>query len=158
MGARAAAPARGDAGMTIVELLVVLAVIAVVVAQATANFTALRERADDRRAQSNLRNGLAAARIYYNIDLAYTADPFAMRDVEPALAWKALPPAAGDDPKDVFLAVEDAGQTLLLGNRSTDGKCFWLRDAPDSLGYFAAYEVGGACAPPAPADFVDSWS
>ncbi|HEX8581908.1 MAG TPA: prepilin-type N-terminal cleavage/methylation domain-containing protein [Acidimicrobiales bacterium] len=157
MGARAGVPARGDAGLTIVELLVVLAVMAVVVAQATANFTALRERADDRRAQSNLRNGLAAARIYYNIDLAYTADPLLMRDVEPALGWMALPPGIGNDPKDVYLAVEDAGQTLLLGNRSTDGRCFWLRDAPDSLGYYAAFEVGGTCAPPAPADFVSSW-
>lgn len=156
-GASADAPAQGDRGITLVEMLVVLAVMAVLSAQSVASFGTLRERADDRSTQSNLRNGLAAARIYYNIDLAYTADPAEMRLVEPGLNWQNVAPVTGDPSTEIFVTTEDADQTLVLAARSAGGKCFWLRDAPDSLGYYAAFEVGGACPQPPTAAYLQAW-
>ena len=54
-----------DDGFTLVELMVVVLIIAILIAIAIPTFLGARTRAQDRAAQSDLRNGLTAAKVYY---------------------------------------------------------------------------------------------
>ena len=54
-----------DEGFTLVELMVVVLIIAILIAIAIPTFLGARERAQDRAAQSNLRNALTAAKVFY---------------------------------------------------------------------------------------------
>jgi type IV pilus assembly protein PilA len=54
-----------DNGFTLVELMVVVLIIAILIAIAIPTFLGARVRAQDRAAQSNLRNALTAAKVYY---------------------------------------------------------------------------------------------
>lgn len=54
-----------DQGFTLVELMVVVLIIAILIAIAIPTFLGARVRAQDRASQSNLRNSLTAAKVYY---------------------------------------------------------------------------------------------
>jgi type IV pilus assembly protein PilA len=55
-----------DDGFTLVELMVVVLIIAILIAIAIPTFLGARTRAQDRSAQSDLRNALTAAKVYYS--------------------------------------------------------------------------------------------
>jgi len=57
--------AEGEAGFTLVELLVVLAIVGVLVAIAIPSYLALTGRAADASAKANLRAALPSAEAYY---------------------------------------------------------------------------------------------
>ncbi len=54
-----------EEGFTLVELMVVVLIIAILIAIAIPTFLGARERAQDRAAQSNLRNALTSAKVHY---------------------------------------------------------------------------------------------
>lgn len=54
-----------DDGFTLVELMVVVLIIAILIAIAIPTFLGARTRAQDRATQSNLRNSLTAAKVFY---------------------------------------------------------------------------------------------
>ncbi len=56
---------KRDDGFTLVELMVVVLIIAILIAIAIPTFLGARQRAQNRAAQSNLRNSLTAAKVYY---------------------------------------------------------------------------------------------
>lgn len=150
---------RDDEGFTLVELVVVLGILAILIVQSFTTFVGLRERANNRRAESNVRNAFAAARIYYNVDVSYTGDPTLMETVEPAFVWQDAPLAPADDDTAIYVAAYDSGQTLVLAGR-TDERCFFLRDAatgPPS-GLYYSYNSSGACIEPDVSLYGDSWS
>ena len=62
---------RDDKGFTLIELMVVVLIIAILIAIAIPTFLGARERAQDRGAQSNLRNALTAAKVLYADDGDY---------------------------------------------------------------------------------------
>ena len=57
---------RDEEGFTLIELLVVVLIIAILIAIAIPTFLGARRRAQDRQAQSNIRNALTAAKTYYS--------------------------------------------------------------------------------------------
>ncbi|HEX6675665.1 MAG TPA: prepilin-type N-terminal cleavage/methylation domain-containing protein, partial [Actinomycetes bacterium] len=59
-------------GFTLIELMVVVLIIAILIAIAIPTFLGARARAQDRAAQSNLRNSLTAEKTYYTDNQAYT--------------------------------------------------------------------------------------
>ncbi|MGH8935156.1 MAG: prepilin-type N-terminal cleavage/methylation domain-containing protein, partial [Acidimicrobiia bacterium] len=91
--------AKDEAGFTLIELMVVVLIIAILIAIAIPTFLGARERAQDRATQSDLRNGLAAEKVYYVDFEAYTATAAALTAIEPSLAF---------DGTDVAVAI-DAG-------------------------------------------------
>ncbi len=61
----------GEEGFTLIELMVVVLIIAILLAIAIPTFLGARKRAQDRAAQSSLRNALTAAKTIYTDNSSY---------------------------------------------------------------------------------------
>ncbi len=76
-----------DEGFTLIELMVVVLIIAILIAIAIPTFLGARRRAQNRAAQSNLRNALTAEKTYYVDVQRYTSLPAPMQAIENSLQW-----------------------------------------------------------------------
>src|SRR5436305_13730171 len=85
-GLKALAARRQDdeQGFTLIELMVVVLIIAILIAIAIPTFLGARARAQDRAAQSDLRNGLTAEKTVYTDNSTYDATTAAMSAIEPS--------------------------------------------------------------------------
>src|SRR3954468_9566908 len=114
-----------EEGFTLIELMVVVLIIAILIAIAIPTFLGARTRAQDRQAQSNLRNAFAAEKVVYTDNQAYTATPATLTAIEPSLAYAADAGPSGS-PKTIYVNV--TGTTLTIGAKSKSGTCFYMQD------------------------------
>jgi type IV pilus assembly protein PilA len=120
---------RDDRGFTLIELMVVVLIIAILIAIAIPTFLGLRRRAQDRAAQSNLRNGLTAGKAFYTDDETYGGvTPFNAAQgetIEPSLEW--VDGDTGANPGRVGVRVA-TDEHLLLTAYSASGTYFCIED------------------------------
>src|SRR5260370_37002764 len=93
-----------EEGFTLIELMVVVLIIAILIAIAIPTFLGARQRAQDRAAQSDLRNGLTAEKTAYTDASTYdTAAQMLASNIEPSLNTRlwALPIAGADVTRSV---------------------------------------------------------
>jgi type IV pilus assembly protein PilA len=133
-----------EAGFTLIELMVVVLIIGILIAIALPTFLGARERAQNRAAQSSLRNALVAAKTAYTDDGDYLgADTAAELDlIEPSLSYNAAG-VASTGPTVVSVAVNLAGNLWSGAALSDSGDCFWIAD--DANGPGTTYDTGAAC-------------
>jgi type IV pilus assembly protein PilA len=131
---------RGDdeEGFTLIELMVVVLIIAILIAIAIPTFLGARQRAQDRAAQSDLRNGLTTEKTIYTDNQLYTSDTTAagaLNTNESSLNW-ADKRGNGRGLNAVVLwngaapvpAPANSGDTVCLSEKSASGTWFGLAD------------------------------
>ena len=90
-----------EEGFTLIELMVVVLIIAILIAIAIPTFLGARQRAQDRAAQSDLRNGLTAEKTVYTDNQTYDATTATMQGIESSLNWNGV--VAGKTPLHVYV-------------------------------------------------------
>ena len=140
--------AAGEDGFTLIELMVVVLIIAILIAIAIPTFLGARQRAQDRAAQSNLRNALTAEKTYYTDKQAYTETQADLASIEPSLTFAA---DAGGTPatvNQIEYATANGGDTVYLSTKSASGTCFYIQDVATGANPGTTYAKDGACGAP----------
>jgi type IV pilus assembly protein PilA len=131
-----------EGGFTLIELMVVVLIIAILIAIAIPTFLGARHRAQDRAAQSSLRNALTAAKTAFTDTQDYgtavktaTSDP--LKAIEPSLSFE-LPGTASTGQNDV--SADASGKTQWAGAAlSASGTCFYIHDDVSATGTGTKY-------------------
>ncbi len=141
-------------GFTLIELMVVVLIIAILIAIAIPTFLGARSRAQDKASQSNVRNGVSAAKTIFTDGQDYAdATAAELLVVEPSLTFQAAT-APSTQPKEVSVHVVDSdaatagSETIYLVSKSKSGKCWAVKDVQQASGAGTGYaEVpsGTAC-------------
>ena len=141
-----------EEGFTLIELMVVVLIIAILIAIAIPTFLGARQRAQDRAAQSNLRNALTAEKTFYTDNQTYGTDAqMTASNIETSLKW-----GAGLD-VTTTLSVDTLGACIQAKSKS--GTTFAIMDV-SSGSTAGTYYAKTACATPpnsggaVPAGFV----
>jgi type IV pilus assembly protein PilA len=139
-----------EEGFTLIELMVVVLIIAILIAIAIPTFLGARTRAQDRQAQSNLRNAFAAEKVIYTDDQVYTTSNTALQGVEPSLTYVAdasISASSTNTPKHIFVDVVASGANagrLTIGAKSKSGTCFYMQDSANAPTKFSSNTTCGA--------------
>ena len=131
-----------EQGLTLIELMVVVLIIAILIAIAIPTFLGARARAQDRAAQSDLRNGLTAEKTVYTDNSTYDATTAAMSAIEPSLNWNG---AIVGGRAATNVSVDATANVVCLTETSKSGTVFSLADIASGAGAGTYYNKGGGC-------------
>jgi type IV pilus assembly protein PilA len=143
-----------EEGFTLIELMVVVLIIAILIAIAIPTFLGARQRAQDRAAQSDLRNGLTAEKTVYVDNQKYDATTATMVGIESSLNWNntrgngvnVLNVTVGDSATPTVVT----GAIVCLDEKSKSGTVFSLVDI--AAGSKAGTYYGKAACPAGPTE------
>jgi type IV pilus assembly protein PilA len=135
---------ENEEGFTLIELMVVVLIIAILIAIAIPTFLGARTKANDRAAQSSLRNALTAAKSVFTDQNSYLpATAATVQADEPSLTFV----DTGTDstgPKSVSVGTPTATVWTAAALSSSD-TCFYIRDNSGAGGNGTTfYKVTGA--------------
>jgi type IV pilus assembly protein PilA len=132
-------------GFALTELLVVLTVIATLIAIVVPTYFSARVRADNKAAQSSLRDALVAAKTLYSDSNSFAgADDSAtgLRTVEPSLTYVShVTDSSG--PKSVSVHATQSAWSAAV--KSAGGSCFWISDTGGGAVRYGGVENASSC-------------
>ena len=119
-------------GFTLIELMVVVLIIAILIAIAIPTFLGARQKAQDRAAQSDLRNALTAVKTAYVDSQSYSTDQTnnAWASVEPSLTFT----TSASTTAGMISTDASSADTVILANYSASGKCWYIKDVTGAAG------------------------
>jgi type IV pilus assembly protein PilA len=145
--ARCAERRADEEGFTLIELMVVVLIIAILIAIAIPTFLGARQKAQDRAAQSDLRNALTAAKTAYVDSEDYTVAATELASVEPSLTYISGG-TASTAARFISVAAPDSN-SLGMAALSADGTCWQLFDSTATGSAGTTFgSTGGACTAP----------
>ena len=139
-----------DEGFTLIELMVVVMIIAVLIAIAIPSFLGFRKSAQDRSAQSELRNVLLSEKAFWLDNGAYTQTAADITAFEPNANMNA-DPAIG-----VYADLNGADTDIVCLTRTAEsGNTFSLWESASGGTFYGATDLSGAdCPAAAPAGYA----
>ena len=135
---------QDEDGFTLIELMVVILIIAILIAIAIPTFLGARQKAQDRAAQSDLRNALTAAKTGYVDQSDYTVAGAELASIEPSLQYT----EGGTSTGPSAIVWTATANTMAMASLSASGTCWQLYDSTTTGTAFG--KTSGACTPPAP--------
>ena len=133
-----------DEGFTLIELMVVVMIIAVLIAIAIPSFLGFRKSAQDRSAQSEVRNVLLSEKAFWLEEGDYTETGADITALEPN-AQIAADPADG-----VYIDLNAASSDIVCVTRTADsGNTFSVWESATAGTYYGATDLSGADCPAA---------
>lgn len=113
-----------DRGFSLTEMLVVLAIIAILMSVAVPTLLGPKERAQDAAAQARLVAGLKTEEVFAAGGNGYSGNQTVLEALEPSLDWSSKEPGVLHV---VVASVEGTNDAVLLYTRSNSGTWFGLR-------------------------------
>ena len=136
-----------DEGFTLIELMVVVLIIAVLVAIAIPSFLGFRSNAQNRAAQSEVRNTLLAEKGYFTENNEFTATAASLQAFEPSITLAAAP-------VDGVVATLDGTTTVCLTRTSDAGATYAVWESSAGGTWYGETDLSTTCPTAAPTGYV----
>jgi prepilin-type N-terminal cleavage/methylation domain len=136
-----------ERGFTLIELMVVVLIIAILIAIAIPTFLGAKSRAQDKAAQSSLRNGLTNAKgVYTDQDTYGTSAALTSSLIlaEPSLTFSSTAASASAKQIEVVTGGTAPQSWVVMVAKSADGNCYAIGDS-NTFGTAFKYTTSGNC-------------